>query len=75
MLAKTQQRGWAAALAIAGAAAVLVACQSMSPMMGEQQVTLTGGNEVPAVTTPATGTGTVTIKDDRSVSARSRSPA
>jgi hypothetical protein len=70
MLATTQQRGWAAALAMTGAAAVLVACQSMSPMMGEQQVTLTGASEVPAVTTSATGTGTVTIKDDRSVSAR-----
>ncbi len=38
--------------------------------MGEQQIALSGANEVPAVATPATGTGTVTIKDDRSVSAK-----
>jgi hypothetical protein len=70
MLAKTHQRGWAAALAVTGAAALLVACQSMSPMTGEQQVTLSGASEVPPVTTAAAGTGTVTIKEDRSVSAR-----
>ena len=70
MLARMHQRGWAAALALTGAAAVLVACQSMSPMAGEQQVTLSGASEVPPVTTAATGTGTVTIKDDRSVSAK-----
>ena len=70
MLAKTHQRRWATALAITGAAAALVACQSMSPMTGEQQIALSGANEVPAVSTAATGTGTVTIKEDRSVSAR-----
>lgn len=70
MLAKMHQRKWAAALVIAGAAAALVACQSMSPMMGEQQIALSGANEVPAVATAATGTGTVTIKEDRSVSAK-----
>lgn len=31
------------------------------------KVTLTGGEEVPAVTTSATGTGTITIKDDKTV--------
>ena len=70
MPAKTHQRGWAAALAITGAAAALVACQSMTSMMGAQQITLSGANEVPAVSTSATGTGTVTIREDRSVSAR-----
>ena len=70
MLAKMHQRGWATALAIAGTVAALVACQSMTPMMREQQITLSGANEVPAVATSATGTGTVTIKEDRSVSAK-----
>jgi hypothetical protein len=32
------------------------------------KVTLTGGEEVPAVTTTATGSGTITIKDDKTVS-------
>jgi hypothetical protein len=31
------------------------------------KVTLSGGEEVPAVTTSATGTGTITIKDDKTV--------
>jgi hypothetical protein len=31
------------------------------------KVSLTGGEEVPAVTTSATGTGTIAIKDDKSV--------
>jgi hypothetical protein len=60
---------WAAAAATAGVLALLAGCASMSPMMGGQKVELSGVNEVPPVTTPAAGTGTVTIKDDRSVSA------
>jgi hypothetical protein len=35
---------------------------------GAMNVSLTGSNEVPAVTTSAKGTGTITIKDDRTVS-------
>ena len=31
------------------------------------KVTLSGGEEVPAVTTTASGTGTITIKDDKTV--------
>jgi hypothetical protein len=58
---------WGAALVVVGVAAILASCASMSPMMGGQKVELSGANEVPAVTTPATGTATVTIKDDRSV--------
>jgi CHRD domain-containing protein len=54
-------------LVIAGSFAVLAGCQSMAPM-GAQTVALSGANEVPAVTTTATGTATVAIKDDRSVS-------
>jgi hypothetical protein len=56
--------------ALAGAAAIVVGCTSMSQSMSGQQVTLSGANEVPAVTTPATGTGTVTMMPDRSVSAK-----
>ncbi len=54
-------------LVIAGSFAVLAGCQSMAPMMGEQTVALSGANEVPPVTTTASGTAKVTIKDDRSV--------
>jgi CHRD domain len=35
---------------------------------GAMNVTLSGGNEVPPVTTAAKGTGTITIKDDHTVS-------
>ena len=35
---------------------------------GDVKVTLTGAEEVPAVTTSATGSGTITVKDDKSVS-------
>lgn len=59
--------GWVAATALAGAIGILASCQSMEMMSG-QQVTLSGNNEVPAVATSASGSGTVTIKEDRSVS-------
>jgi hypothetical protein len=48
--------GMLAALALAGAA-----------VAADVKVTLSGGEEVPAVTTSASGTGTITIKDDKSV--------
>jgi hypothetical protein len=64
MLSKS---GWFAAMALAGAVGILASCQSMEMMSG-QQVALSGSNEVPAVATSASGSGTVTIKDDRSVS-------
>lgn len=53
------------------AAATLAACASMSGMhsSGGERVTLAGSNEVPPVATSASGTGTVTVGDDRSVSA------
>ena len=70
MFVTLQQRGWVAVLAMTGAVAILASCQSMSPMMGGQQVALSGANEVPPVSTTASGTGTVTVKDDRSVSAK-----
>jgi len=50
------------------AAGMLAACQSMGPSMA-QQITLSGSNEVPPVTTTAAGTAMVTIGDDRSVKA------
>jgi hypothetical protein len=59
---------WAAGILLAGAVALLASCSSMSANMGKsQQVDLSGGNEVPPVSTQATGTGSVTIGDDRSV--------
>ena len=58
------------ALAIAAVVAIIASCASMSDSMSTQQVTLSGSNEVPPVTTSATGTGTVTINPDRSVSAK-----
>ena len=60
----------AGALAIAG---FLAGCSSgpMSGMMHSgQQVSLSGSNEVPAVMTSASGSGTVTIHSDRTVSAK-----
>lgn len=61
-------------LAILGAAAILASCSSMHNMMGSgssgQHVTLSGANEVPAVTTSASGSGTVAVNDDHTVSAK-----
>jgi hypothetical protein len=67
---KLHKDKWIAAVAIAGAIGLLASCQSMAPMMGGEQVSLRGASEVPPVTTSASGSGTVTIKDDRSVSAK-----
>jgi hypothetical protein len=41
----------------------------MSQSMSTQQIVLSGSNEVPPVTTSASGTGTVTINPDHTVSA------
>jgi hypothetical protein len=60
------RKGWAAKAAGAGAIAIFA---SMGAMAGEQKVELSGASEVPPVTTSAAGAGTVTVKDDRSVSA------
>ena len=56
-----QKKKWIAAITLAGAAGLLASCQTM--MMGGEQVSLTGANEVPAVATSASGSGTVTVKD------------
>jgi hypothetical protein len=59
-------------LAAAVMAAVgLAGCNMMKEMTGggwhTQSVTLTGAHEVPAVSTSASGTGTVTVNSDRTV--------
>ncbi|HZI82877.1 MAG TPA: CHRD domain-containing protein [Casimicrobiaceae bacterium] len=62
-----QRRVLISALALAGAIGIVAGCTTMSDSMHTQTVTLTGSNEVPPVTTSATGTATVTIKPDHSV--------
>jgi len=52
-----------------GVVGLVASCATMAPMVGGQRLTLTGAEEVPAVTTTATGNATVDIKPDRSVSA------
>jgi hypothetical protein len=56
-----------AAVVWSSALAVVAACASMAAM--SETLTLAGSNEVPPVTTTATGTAMVTIGDDRSVKA------
>jgi hypothetical protein len=63
------------ALALAGALGIVAGCTTqMGAPMGDamytQTVTLSGANEVPPVTTPATGTATVTIRPDHTVSVK-----
>ena len=63
------------ALAVACALAMTAGCSEMSSMMhGDkamgEKVTLVGSNEVPPVTSPASGSGTVTVNADCTVSAR-----
>jgi hypothetical protein len=60
------------AVVLSSALAVIAGCSSMGPMsdmMSGQKIVLSGSNEVPAVTTPATGSGTITINPDRTVRA------
>jgi hypothetical protein len=52
---------------MSSALAVIATCSSMVVMA--ETVTLAGSNEVPPVTTTATGTAMVTVGDDRSVKA------
>jgi len=62
------------ALLVAGAFAA--GCTQMSEMMhadskaASEHVTLTGSNEVPPVTSAASGSGTVSVSSDRVVTAR-----
>jgi hypothetical protein len=64
-----RQSTLARAITLVVALGIIVGCASMSQPMSSQQIVLSGSNEVPPVTTSASGTGTVTIKPDRSVSA------
>jgi hypothetical protein len=69
----SRKRRLIGAMALAGAIGVLAGCSSMGPMstmMYGQQIVLSGSNEVPPVATSASGTGTVTINPDRTVSAK-----
>ncbi len=52
-----------------GIVGLVASCATMAPLVGGQRLTLTGAEEVPAVTTAATGTATIDIKADRSVTA------
>jgi hypothetical protein len=60
------------ALILAVAAVFAAGCSQMSNMMKSagENVTLNGSSEVPAVTSPASGTGTVTVASDCSVTAK-----
>jgi hypothetical protein len=74
MSTKLGKRRLVAAMAIVAAATVLGSCTSMGPMGGmsnTQQLTLSGANEVPPVIgSPMSGTATVTINPDRTVSVK-----
>ena len=65
---------WVLAMTLAGAIAILAGCAQMQRITHSysQQVTLSGGEEVPPVATPASGSGTVTVNPDHSVSANIR---
>jgi hypothetical protein len=65
----TNKRAWIGVVTAAGAVALLSGCGMMGGG-GGQQVTLSGANEVPPVTTGASGSGTVTVNSDCTVSAR-----
>ncbi len=70
MNANLGKRKLIAAMAAIAAVTVFGACTSMGQMGGmsnTQTLTLSGANEVPPVTTSATGTATVTINPDRTV--------
>jgi len=56
-------------IALAALLGIVVASAAMSQSMSAQQIVLSGSNEVPAVTTSASGTGTVTINPDHTVTA------
>ncbi len=74
MSANLGKRRLIGALTIMAAATMLGACTSMGPtgaMSNTQQLTLTGANEVPPIVgSPMSGTATVTINPDRTVSVK-----
>ena len=70
-----QAHKFIAAIAVSSALILISGCSTgpmsgmMPGMMAGQKLVLSGSNEVPPVTTPATGTATVTINPDRTVKA------
>jgi hypothetical protein len=56
-------------IALVAMLGIVMAGAAMSQMMSTQQIVLSGSNEVPAVTTSASGTGSVTINPDHTVTA------
>jgi hypothetical protein len=73
MSAYLGKRKWIAAMAVVAAVTVFGACTSMGQMGGSntQTLTLSGANEVPPVVgSPMSGTATVTINPDRTVSVK-----
>ncbi len=70
MLATARKHPALSALVLASVAGLIASCASMAPLVGGQRLTLSGANEVPPVTTDATGEATVDIKPDRSVTAK-----
>jgi hypothetical protein len=65
-----------ATIALLVAAALAAGCTQMSNMMGGdgrksgEEIRLSGSNQVPPITSPASGSGTVTVNSDRTVVAR-----
>ena len=73
MSANLGKRRLVTAMAVFAAATVFGGCTSMGPMGGmshTQEVTLSGANEVPPIASPMSGTATVTINPDRTVSVK-----
>ena len=55
---------------LVGALTVSIAGYSASVLGDEIKVTLSGDQEIPPVTTPASGSGTITVGEDKSVSGK-----
>ena len=64
----SRKGSWIAAMALAAVIGT-AGTTSIGQGMGSQEIVLSGSNEIPAVTTTASGKGTVTINADRSVTA------
>jgi len=64
-----RKAGGLSTLLLVGVLGLIAGCATMAPVVGGQRVDLKGENEVPPVTTPATGTAVVNILPDRSVTA------
>ncbi len=69
MIAFVRKHPALSALVLAGATGLVASCATMAPMVGGQHLTLSGANEVPPVSTGATGTAVVDIKPDHAVTA------